>query len=377
MNTTPWLFLETITDPRVERTRRHKFIDVLVIALIGVMTGHRGWDEIHLYAVHHEASLGQLLELPHGIPSADTLRRVMSKLDPNELERSLSAWAQMLCRSVAGKQVAIDGKTIRNSFEASGQGAIHMLHAWVCENELLIGQYAVDVKDNEITGIPELLKMLDLRKAVVTIDAIGCQKTIATTIIEKGADYIFGLKNNHPTLYEDIALAFDEPTLKKLRGSPKTFFEEFDKGHGRLEARRVYCLRDIAWAYQAEEWRDLKTAILVVSERTIKGVISTERRIYLSSLDDTASRMAALIRNHWHIENKLHWVLDVSFGEDRARIARNNGARALSTLRKIALMLTKRSPLGKHDSSLVQKMRIASYGHDAMLKTLTAGIFAN
>jgi predicted transposase YbfD/YdcC len=371
---TPWLFLENITDPRVERTRRHKFIDVLLIALIGVATGHRGWDEIHLYASYHVAELSTLLELPNGIPSSDTLRRVMSKLDPLELERSLTAWAKMLCGSVAGKQIAVDGKTIRKSFDASDQGALHMLHAWVCENELLVGQYAVDVKENEITGIPELLRLLDLRKAIVTIDAMGCQKTIAAAIVEKGADYIFGLKGNHPTLHEDVLDAFDTETLNGLRSSNEDFAEQADKGHGRLETRRVYCLRNIEWAYQASEWTSLKTAVLVESERTIAGVTSRERRAYISSLNVPAVRFAALIRNHWHVENKLHWVLDVSFGEDRARISRNNGARALSTLRKIALMLTKRSTLGKKDSSLVQKMRIASYSHQALLTTLTAGI---
>jgi predicted transposase YbfD/YdcC len=218
------------------------------------------------------------------------------------------------------------------------------------------------------------LRFLDLRKAVVTIDAMGCQKTIATAIVEKGADYIFGLKGNHPTLYEDVLEAFDAETMNELRTSKDDFVEQADKGHGRLETRRVYCLRTIDWAYQASEWSNLKTAVLVESERTIAGVTSHERRAYISSLDVPAVRFAALIRNHWHIENKLHWVLDVSFGEDRARISRNNGARALSTLRKIALMLTRRSTLGKKDSSLVQKMRAASYSHKAMLTTLTAGI---
>jgi predicted transposase YbfD/YdcC len=369
--------LGNITDPRVKRTRRHKLIDVILIALIGTLTGHRGWDDIHFYAKAHEKELRGILALPHGIPCSDTLRRVMSKLNPVELDRALSAWATVLCKSVAGKQVAIDGKTIRKSFDDSGQNAIHMLHAWVCESELLIGQYAVDAKENEITGIPELLKLLDLRKAVVTIDAIGCQKTIAEAIVDQGADYIFGLKGNHPTLHEDVVDAFDDETIKELCQSSDTFAESCDKGHGRLEVRKVYCLRKIDWVYQASEWKNLKAVVLVESHRTLDDVTSIERRFYISSLATTADRYAALIRGHWGIENHLHWTLDVSFGEDRARISRNNGARALSTLRKLALMLLKRAKLGKPDSSLVQKMRLASYSHQSMLVALTAGISDN
>ncbi len=368
------LLFEGIEDPRVERTRRHKLSDVLLVALIGVLVGQRGWDGMADYAEDHEEELRGLLEFPHGPPSADTIRQVMSAVDAGALGRALTSWAQALCKSTEGKQIAVDGKTIRGSLDAAGQGALHMIHAWVCENEILLGQRATDVKSNEITAIPALLALLDIRKSVITIDAMGCQKDIAKTIVDKGADYVFGLKGNHPTLHQEVLSAFEEEALAKARASGDGYCETADKGHGRLENRRVYCLRDVAWLAHGDEWPNLRSIVLVESESWRLGIRSQERRAYISSLDVPASRFASLIRNHWHVENKLHWVLDVTFGEDRARIKAKNGAQALSTLRKIALGLIKRAPEGRKKTSLVGKMRRASWRFETLLNALRAGI---
>lgn len=368
------ILFDGIEDPRVERTRRHKLTDVLLVALIGVLVGERGWDGIADYAEAHEHELRRLLEFPHGTPSADTIRRVLSAVDVGALNRALTMWTQALCVSMEGKQIAVDGKTIRKSFDDSGQSALHMIHAWVCENELLLGQRSTDVKSNEITAIPELLKLLDLRKSVVTIDAMGCQKEIAKTIVEKGADYVFGLKGNQPTLHDEVIRAFDEDALVRARSCSESYDESADKGHGRLENRRVYCLRDVSWLTQSEQWPRLQTLVLVEAESWRHGERSFERRAYISSLDAPASRFSSLVRNHWHVENKLHWVLDVTFGEDRARIKAKNGAQALSTLRKIAMGLARRAPEGKRKTSLVGKMRRASWSFETLLRTLCSGL---
>jgi len=371
------VLFDGIEDPRVERTRRHKLSDVLLVALIGVLVGERGWDGMADYAEAHEDELRGLLEFPHGPPSTDTIRRVMTAVDAGALSRALTSWAQVLCKSTEGKQIAVDGKTIRGSFDASGQPSLHMIHAWVCENELLLGQRATDVKSNEITAIPALLELLDLQKSTVTIDAMGCQKNIAKMIVDKKADYVFGLKGNHPTLHQEVLDAFDEEALTQARQSPDRYCEGADKGHGRLEIRRVYCLRNMAWLTHREPWPNLRSAVLVESESWRLGVRSSERRAYISSLDVPASRFAELIRNHWHVENKLHWVLDVTFGEDRARIKAKNGAQALSTLRKIALGLIKRAPEGRKKTSLVGKMRRASWHFETLLQALRAGLPEN
>lgn len=238
-------FFEELPDPRVERTRRHKLVDILVITLLATICGCEGWDAIQTLGDGGEEQLASILELPHGIPSADTFRRVMSALDVAAFRKAFIAWAQALAQTTRGKLVAIDGKTVRGAFAgATGEGALHLVNAWVTENQLVLGQFATNVKSNEITAIPELLALLDLRGAIVSIDAMGCQKNIARCIVEKGADYIFGLKGNQPTLHQEVLTAFDDATCERLRETPGAFHESVDKGHGRLEVRRVSVLRE-------------------------------------------------------------------------------------------------------------------------------------
>ena len=307
-------FLEQIPEPRVERTRRHRLTDILVITLCAVIRGQRGWDGIAEFGEAREAELREFLELPHGIPCADTFRRVMSALDAKAVSACLTAWARQLHAGTDGGQIAIDGKTVRGSFSSAenGEGRLHVVNAWATETKLVLGQFATDVKSNEITAIPELLKLLDLRKGVVSIDAMGCQKNIAKTICEKGAYYLFGLKGNQPTLHEEVCGAFDEQTCNKLRENPHDFHESADKGHGRMEVRRTWVIRDVAWLTASEAWPGLKSLVLVESERHLKDRSSRERRAYISSHEGSAERLGTMVRQHWGIENQLHWTLDVS-----------------------------------------------------------------
>jgi predicted transposase YbfD/YdcC len=358
----------------VERTRRHKLSDILLIVLIGAICDCRGWDELHMFIEDGPRELRELLELPHGVPSADTLRRVIGALDPAAFRDAFIAWARGLCKSTAGKLVSIDGKTVRGAFAGEdGSGALHLVNAWVSENALVLGQYATDVKSNEITAIPELIKLLDVKGAVVSIDAMGCQKNIAVSIREAGADYVFGLKGNHPTLHREVLDAFDDGTLARLGESAHTYHAAADKGHGRNEYRRVWVERDVDWLHRSEQWRDLKTLVLVESERSVRGKTSVERRAYISSLDAGAERMSALVRGHWHIENKLHWVLDVTFGEDRIKIAKRNGAENLALVRKIALNMLQSTPGRGKGSSVAAKKKLAVWRFDYLLTVLGCG----
>jgi predicted transposase YbfD/YdcC len=364
-----------LPDPRVQRTRRHGLTDVLLLVLMGTILGCEGWDGIVLWAEEWEPELRTILELPHGIPSADTLRRVMGALDSKEFGKMFIGWTQALCESTAGKLVSIDGKTVRGSFEgASGEGALHLVNAWVSENEMVLGQYATDVKSNEITAIPELLKLLDLRGATVSIDAMGCQKGIAKQIVEKGAEYLFGLKGNQPTLHEEVKTSFDEATCAKLRKEPESYCETADKGHGRNELRRVYVQREVSWLTRSENWPKLRALILVESERTRRGETSVERRAYISSSKASAHVLAQQVRGHWHVENRLHWTLDVVYGEDRARISRKNGAENMSTVRKIVMNLLRSTPTrdGKPKSAPMKRIR-ANARFANLLQVLSAG----
>jgi predicted transposase YbfD/YdcC len=367
-------FFDELPDPRVERTRRHKLMDILVITLLATICGCEGWDAIQALGDGGEEQLATILELPHGIPSADTFRRVLSALDVVVFRKVFIAWAQALAHTTRGKLVAIDGKTVRGAFAgATGEGALHLVNAWVTENQLVLGQFATDVKSNEITAIPELLALLDLRGAIVSIDAIGCQKNIARCIVAKDADYIFGLKSNQPTMHEEVLTAFDGATCERLRKTPGAFHESADKGHGRLEVRRVSVLREADWLTHQDQWPKLCTLILVESERSVCGTTSLERRAYVSSLDATAERLGALVRAHWHVENKLHWVLDVTFGEDRARIAKKNGAENMAGMRKMAVNLIKNAPLRGRVNSVAMKKRQASWSFPYALEVLSAG----
>ena len=332
-----------LTDPRVERTRRHRLEDILTIAICAVICGAEGWTDMELFGKSKQSWFKTFLELPNGIPSHDTFGRVISALDPDGFERCFQAWIQSLAGSSAGKLIAIDGKSLRHSFDrASQKAAIHMISAWATANHLVFGQLITDAKSNEITAIPFLLQMLDLTGSTVSIDAMGCQKDIAQAIISAGGDYVFGLKGNQGMLHEDVKLFLDDAIERDFKEVEHDFYQTVDGGHGRIETRRLWCTNQIHWLQDRSAWAGLKSIAAVECERTEDKKTTIERRYFISSLDGmNAEVMAGTIRGHWGIENSLHWSLDVSFREDDCRVRKGHGAENLSRLRRVALNLLK------------------------------------
>lgn len=366
-----WAHFESLKDPRVERTRRHKLMDIVVISVMAVICYADGWSDIHDFGKARQAWLREFLELPNGIPCDDTFRRVFAALDPEQFQACFLSWVRSLVGGTDGKLVAIDGKTVRHSFaREEGKGALHLVSAWVAENQAVLGQLATDSKSNEITAIPQLLELLDLRGATVTIDAMGCQKAIAEKIIDAGGNYILGLKENHPTLHQEVEQFFEAAQAETFRDTRCDQDETVDGGHGRIELRRVFASDDIDWLADKPYWKELRSVVMVESERSVGDKTSFERRYYLSSLAPDAALLGERIRGHWGIENQLHWVLDMAFDENRSRIRRGHGPDNFALLRKIALILLKREKTLRR--GLEGKRKRAAWDHDYVLRVLEA-----
>jgi predicted transposase YbfD/YdcC len=360
----------TLKDPRVERTKRHVLMDIVVIAILAVIAGADGWDDIEQFADARVDWLTQFLSLRHGIPCADTFRRVFEALDARQFGSCFIAWMREVAESMSGKLVAIDGKTARGSFaKERGQGPLHLVSAWVAENSLALGQMATEDKSNEIVAIPKLLELLDLRGATVTIDAMGCQKAIAAAIVDRGADYVLALKDNQPTLRDEVASFFEHARAEGWKDTPHSFDETTDKGHGRIELRRVWSSSAIDWLDPKGAWKGLRSIAMVERTRIVGEKTSLERAFYLSSHAADAARLGDLARRHWSIENSLHWTLDLTFDEDRSRIRSKNGVQNFAALRKLALALLKREPT-KAKLSVAQKRKRAGYRTDYLLAVL-------
>jgi predicted transposase YbfD/YdcC len=351
MATSLWEHFYVLTDPRVERTRKHTLEDMLTVTICAVICGAESWTDIEAFGEAKEPWFRTFLALPHGIPSHDTFGRVFAALDPDGFERCFQAWVADLAGTSAGKHIAIDGKAIRRSLDrASGKACIHLVSAWVCEDHAVFGQLAVDQKSNEITAIPKLVEMLNLKGATVTIDAMGCQKEIAQQIQEKGGDYLLALKGNQGTLHEDVTLFLDDALARQFQGLKHDFWEQTEKGHGRIETRRVWCTEETAWLQRRHPaWVGLRTIAVVESRRQVgQEPASVERRYFISSLSGRCARhLGRIIREHWAVESRLHWSLDVCFGEDQSRARIRNAAQNLSRVRRIALILLKQERTAK------------------------------
>jgi len=332
-----------LKDPRIDRTRRHDLLDIVVIALCAVICGADGWVDIAAYGVAKQDWLKTFLTLPHGIPSHDTFRRVFCLLDPAAFVDCFQHWIDALSAGLGLKRIAIDGKTLRRSFDrATGKAALHLVSAWATEQHLVLGQVAVDAKSNEITAIPKLLEMLDVSGAIVTIDAMGCQKEIATKIRNGGGDYVLTVKDNQPNLLEDIQLCFADALDSGFAGPQHSQHEEVYAGHGRVEKHLVYTILHPEGIRDKALWKDLKAITMIYSERQEAGKDTTiETRYYIGSKAAAAKAYAGYVRGHWGIENGLHWVLDVSFDEDRSRMRTDHSAENMALLRRLALSLLK------------------------------------
>ena len=359
-----------IPDPRGDNAR-HPLSSVLFIALCAVISGADSWDDIELYALSKKDWLPALISLPHGLPSDDTYRRVLSALSPSAFEAAFQRWIQTLVSNVVGDVIPIDGKRIRGAFRCDSENIIHQVSAWSCQHQLVLGQVKTDDKSNEITAIPELLKLLDIEGATITLDAMGTQKAIAQQIIEQKGDYLLALKGNHETLHESVRDYFEHLTTsvgQQIR-APADFYESVDKGHGRLENRRCWVVQSLDWLEERNDWKGLRSLVKIEASRETlsTGHCSTETRYYLSSLNESAQVVEHKIRSHWEVENKLHWTLDVSFGEDASSIHDVNAAQNFSLLRKIALVSLKQD---SSKGSIKGKRKKAGWDNDFLLEVI-------
>ena len=364
-----------LTDPRIDRSRLHELLDIVAIAICAVVAGADSWDDIEDFANAKVAWLRTFLGLPNGIPHHDTFRRPFERLDPGEFQEGFLRWIEALHQAAERQVIAIDGKTLRRSFDrAKGRSALHMVHAWATANHLLLGQVAVDEKSNEITAIPELLKMLEIAGAIVTIDAMGCQKEIARTIRGRGADYLLALKGNHGRLFEQVRAFWAGSCAHGRKGGGIRYHREWSEGHGRTEARRCWATSDLSWLEGRDDWEGLRSVVLVESERFIGESLSVEERYYLSSLPAEAKLLNGAARSHWGVENSLHWVLDVTFDEDRSRIRKENAPENFGLLRRLALCLLKKEATSKRS---IKGKRLRASWDEGYLQRVLCGNAGN
>jgi len=364
----------SVRDPRVERTRLHGLSDILVMAVLALINGATAWSDMEAFAEARLRWLQTFLALPNGVPSEDTFRRVFESISPREFGDAVAMILKELVTELNGKVVALDGKTMRGSLDRRrGRNALHVVSAWVTELGVSLGQISVDDKSNEITAIPELLRTLDVRGATVTIDAMGCQRAIAETIIDAEADYLLAVKDNQPKLHAAVQAAFETFGSSSKRSVVKDQHLTEEKGHGRIERRRVRVIRNIGLIEGIGAWKQAQSIVEVERTRTVGEKTSVERAYYISSLDVDAMVMGTRIRSHWGIENSLHWVLDVTFGEDKSRVRDRNSAANLTALRKLSASLLKRAP-ANGARSIAQRRKVAGWRPDYAFEVL-AGIF--
>ena len=353
-----------IEDPRSHINQLHKFIDILLIGIISVICGAETWKQMVGFAKSKEEFLKSFLDLPNGIPSEDTINRLFSAIDSTEFEKHFTLWVTTISSKSKGQIIAFDGKTIRGAKSHGKKSPIHMVSAWACQNNMVLGQVKTAEKSNEITAIPELIEALDISQAIITIDAMGTQVDIVDKIIENDADYILAVKANQAQLLQDIQ---DEFKFSKQIES----VTDMDLGHGRIETRKCSVITDFEFVNSNNKWKNLTSIVKLESTREFKNSdkpIEKATRYYISSLQNNADEFQESIRSHWAIENKLHWVLDVAFSEDASRKRAGNSTQNYSVLLKIALNLLKNE---KTEKQGVKGKRLkAAWDHDYLMKVL-------
>jgi predicted transposase YbfD/YdcC len=357
-----------LEDPRIDRTKKHQLSDILVIALSATLAGADSFDDLERFGHAKKDWLAQFLELPNGIPSHDTFNRVFAALNPKAFQRCFIAWMNAICDRCGLRRLQIDGKTLKGSRgRHGGLGGLHLVSVWAQENGLTLGQEAVEDHSNEIPAIPKLLRTLDLAGAIVTIDAMGCQKEIAQEVREQKGDYVLALKENQETLYQDVVACFDKAAEESFTQVRFDSYRSEETGHGRREERTYTVIYDPEGLRTKEQWQDLKAVVMVDRRRWVQGECSEEWHYFISSADISAREMAESIRGHWGIENGLHWVLDVVFREDQSRARRGNAPENLAMLRRVAVSLLKQD---KSKGSLKGKRKQAGWDNDFLLHLL-------
>jgi predicted transposase YbfD/YdcC len=338
-------YLRRLKDPRINRCKQHLLLDIITMAVCAVIGHADTWLEVAAFARRRQDWFARFLELPNGVPSHHTFRRVFDRLDPQALQQALLAWLHHLSETLGLRHIAIDGKTLRHSKGgASALTYLHLVSAWATEADLTLGQVAVEAKSNEITAIPRLLELLDLHGALVTIDAMGCQKEIARQVVARGGDYVLAVKDNQEHLKQDILASFIKAYDHDCQGVAYAKFETEEHGHGRQEKRVYEVIYDPAGIRDREAWPKRKVIGKCYSERTEKGKTTTQERYFIGSRCCSARRYGQVLRGHWRIENCLHWQMDVAFGEDASRMQRRHGTQNFALLRRLALGLLKQHP---------------------------------
>jgi predicted transposase YbfD/YdcC len=357
-----------LPDPRCSQACRHDFQDILILAVGAAVAGQFAWTDIEDYGQIHKGWFQSFLKLPNGIPSHDTFRYVFTRIDPVAFQRNFGEWLLALGSALPPGHIAIDGKAARGSRDtADGKAALHLVSAWASQARLTLGQVATAEKSNEITAIPKLLSLLKLQEALVTIDARGCQKEIAAQIREQRGHYVLALKDNHPGLLADVHEAVERHVEAMALGGGG-WWETEEQRHGRHEKRSYTLVQDLGGVADRESWPDLEAVVVLLSERTIGGVTSSEVRYYLTSFPGELAELAGVIRGHWGIENQCHWILDVTFGEDRSRQRTRHGAENVAWLRRMALSLLANEPTP--GLTIKQKCRRSLCNHDFLLQVL-------
>jgi predicted transposase YbfD/YdcC len=357
--------LEKLSDPRTGWTLKHEFIDIVVIAILAVLSGADGWNDIEEYGQSKQEWLKGFLKLPNGIPSHDTFNNVIRSINPEQFADCFHNWIATITNMLDVQVIPIDGKTHRGSYNRSNKRkALHTVSAWASSNRILLGQVKVEQKSNEITAIPKLLETIDIKGCIITIDAMGCQKTVANQIVQQEGNYVLALKGNQHHLLTAVKQAFEKVSVPDSQILHE-FDESIETGHHRIDTRKCWVIPATSIS---TAWPSTQTLVMVKSQRECWNKISTETKYYISSLPSDVTKIARAIRSHWSIENQLHWFLDVVFGEDDSRIRKDYGAENFGTLRRLALGLLQR------ETSLKKSIRLkryrASMNNDYLLKVL-------
>jgi len=358
----------SLEDPRVERNQRHALLDIVLLTVCAVVSGAHGWEAIEEFGRAKLDWLRKFAPFDNGVPSHDCIANVVSRLTPKGFGACFRSWTQAVTSATGGEVIAVDGKSARGSRDRRrARSALHMISAWACSNRLVLGQEATEEKSNEITAIPKLLELLELKGCIVTIDAMGCQRAIAAQIIAQGGDYVLGLKGNQSALQESVEDFFEAAAAGDFAAVAHDFHEEIDKDHGRLEVRRYWVSEDLRTLPDNPLWAGLRSIGMVERHCTIATTETVERRYFINSIPAQAKSFANAVRGHWGVENRLHWRLDVVFNEDASRIRKGNAPAIMTAIRHLCMNLFEQEPSKRR---LSQKRREAAWNDDYRAKVI-------